>query len=163
MKMTNFNNDNEQNTKPKYKPVSSITLDTRQVNNLSRLMKVHQNSVGGSQSKFLEHIARKVIAGDYVGIIKPKPNKKKRISFNKELLDEMKATAKEMGYERKIAEMLDDIISYEYGNQYRLGGRMSEEQMLQNRRKFKMIGVDEDNEENNISEQVETDTTNESH
>ena len=159
--MTNFNNDNEQNKKPKYKPVSSITLDTKQVNNLSRLMKIHQNSVGGSQSKFLEHIARKVIAGDYVGIIKPKPNKKKRISFNKELLDEMKATAKEMGYERKIAEMLDDIISYEYGNQYRLGGRMSEEQMLENRRNFKAIGVNKD-EESNVSEQNKTDITDES-
>lgn len=161
--MTNFNNDNEQNTKPKYKPVSSITLDTRQVNNLSRLMKIHQNSVGGSQSKFLEHIARKVIAGDYVGIVKPKPNKKKRISFDRELLDEMKATAKEMGYERKIAELLDDIISYEYGKQNRLGRNNTEEEMLQNRRKFKMIGVDEGNEENNISKQIKTDTTDESH
>lgn len=160
--MTNFNNDNEQNKKPKYKPVSSITLDTRQVNNLTRLMKIHQNSVGESQSKFLEHIARKVIAGDYVGIVKPKPNKKKRISFNRELLDEMKATAKEMGYERKIAELLDDIISYEFGKQNRLGRNNTEEKMLENRRKFKMIGVSEDNEENNISEQVETDTTNES-
>lgn len=161
--MTNFNNDNEQNKKPKYKPVSSITLDTRQVNNLTRLMKIHQNSVGESQTKFLEHIARKVIAGDYVGIVKPKPNKKKRISFNRELLDEMKATAKEMGYERKIAELLDDVISYEYGKQNRLGRNNTEEEMLQNRRKFKMIGVDEDNEKNNVSEQIETDTTNESH
>lgn len=160
--MTNFNNDNEQNKKPKYKPVSSITLDTRQVNNLTRLMKIHQNSVGESQSKFLEHIARKVIAGDYIGVVKPKPNKKKRISFNRELLDEMKETAKEMGYERKIAELLDDIISYEYGNQNRLGGRKTEEEMLQKRREFKMIGVNQD-EENNVFEQIETDTTDESH
>lgn len=159
--MTNFNNDNEQNTKPKYKPVSSITLDTRQVNNLSRLMKIHQDTVGESQTKFLEHIARKVIAGDYVGVVKPKPNKKKRISFNKELLDEMKATAKEMGYERKIAEMLDDIIRYEYAKQNRLGGRVSEEKMLQRRRDFKKIGVNKD-EESNVSEQTKTDTTDES-
>lgn len=160
--MTNFNNDNEQNKKPKYKPVSSITLDTRQVNNLTRLMKIHQNSVGESQTKFLEHIARKVIAGDYIGVVKPKPNKKKRISFNRELLDEMKATAKEMGYERKIAELLDDIISYEFGKQNRLGRNNTEEKMLENRRKFKTIGVSEDNEESNVSEQTKIDTTDES-
>lgn len=159
--MTNLNNDNEQNKKRTYKPVSSITLDTRQLNNLSKLMTIHQNSVGISQTKFLEHIARKVIEGDYVGVVKPKPNKKRRISFNKELLDEMKEIAKEMGYERKIAELLDDIIRYEYAKQNRLGGRMSEEQMLQRRRDFKKIGVNKD-EESNVSEQTKTDTTDES-
>lgn len=159
--MTNLNNDNEQNKKRTYKPVSSITLDERQLNNLSKLMTIHQNSVGISQTKFLEHIARKVIAGDYVGVVKPKPNKKRRISFNKELLDEMKETAKQMGYERKIAEMLDDIIRYEYAKQNRLGGRVSEEKMLQRRRDFKKIGVNKD-EESNVSEQTKTDITDES-
>ena len=130
----------DEQSKTKYKPVSSLTLNTELMDNLSSLMEIHQNSVGENQTKFLEHIAKKVIAGDYVGLVKPKPNKKKRISFYRPLLNDMKETAKEMGYEHKISNLFDDIIEYEFNNQIKVNLEESLEKVRKNREEFENVG-----------------------
>lgn len=131
---------NEQN-KPKYKPVSSLTLDTNMMNGLSNLMEIHEHSIGTSQNKILEHIAKKVIAGDYIEVVKPKPNKKKRISFSTVLLDEMKKTAKQMGYEHKISQLFNDVIEYEFNKQNQINPNDNLEEIEKNRKDFKYIGL----------------------
>ena len=146
LKNTNLNNQNEnleQEEKPKKKrkkqaPTTSLIVENKQVGNATRLMARHNTTVGGSQRNFYEHIGKKIVAGDYKGIIEPPVDDRKRINIDRDLYKQISEVAEEMGYKRKVSELYEKIISYEYSKQ--VNGRMNEEEKIKNQDDFLNIG-----------------------
>lgn len=118
------------------KKKTSVRLNERRLVDADYLTRKYEDVFGGSRRSLINHIAKKIIAGDYDWIEDYKKEERTTIHIDKELMDKVGEIAKEKGYGRG-SYLIEEVIMKEKVRQTRGKNKEYYEEI------FGLIGVDE--------------------
>lgn len=118
------------------KKKTSVRLNERRLVDADYLSRKYEDVFGGSRRSLINHIAKKIIAGDYDWIEDYKKEERTTIHIDKDLMDKVGEIAKKKGYGRG-SYLIEEVIMKEKVRQTRGKNKEYYEEI------FGLIGVDE--------------------
>ena len=118
------------------KKKTSVRLSERRLVDADYLSRKYEDVFGGSRRSLINHIAKKIIAGDYDWIEDYRKEERTTIHIDKDLMDKVGEIAKEKGYGRG-SYLIEEVIMKEKVRQTRGKNKGYYEQI------FGLIGVDD--------------------
>lgn len=116
------------------KKKTSVRLNERRLVDADYLSRKYEDVFGGSRRSLINHIAKKIIAGDYDWIEDYRKEERTTIHIDKDLMDKVGEIAKEKGYGRG-SYLIEEVIMKEKVRQTRGKNKEYYEQI------FGLIGV----------------------
>ncbi|WP_368883774.1 hypothetical protein [Staphylococcus epidermidis] len=126
------------------KKKTSVRLNERRLVDADYLSRKYEDVFGGSRRSLVNHIAKKIIAGDYDWIEDYKKEERTTIHIDKDLMDKVCEIAKEKGYGRG-SYLIEEVIMKEKVRQTRGKNKEYYEQI------FGLIGVDDNDRKENTT------------